>query len=151
MRVAHGIYPWGNTLVRRSLDGESFLGRLWMVFLGGVGEGKGTRQGKYYRVVFAGDVRVQRAPFFMLCITYWSVGVSLQHVSDHRERPPILDTLVSMSCSSWDSSTTLFHTLKTVKVLLHLVPSRTPRRSGYGVLCTCVFVTCYFCYMFSLG
>jgi hypothetical protein len=28
------------------------------------------------------------------------------------------------------------HTLKTVKGLLHLVPSRTPRNSGYGVLCT---------------
>ncbi len=57
----------------------------------------------------------------------------------------------SMRCSSWDSSTTLFHTLKTVKGLLHLVPSRTPRSSGYGVLCTCVYVTCYFCYMFRLG
>jgi hypothetical protein len=31
----------------------------------------------------------------------------------------------------------LFHGLKTVKGLLHLVPSRTPRGSGYGVLCTC--------------
>ena len=70
MEVAHGIYPWVIALVRRSLDGHPFLGRLWMVFLGGVGEGKGTRQGKYYRVVFAGDTRVQTVPFFMLYIIY---------------------------------------------------------------------------------
>ena len=40
------------------------MGRLWMVFLGGTGEGKRTRQSKYYRVVFARDVRVQTDPFF---------------------------------------------------------------------------------------
>ena len=38
-----------------------------------------------------------------------------------------------------------FHALKTVKGLLYLVPSRTPRSSGYGVLCTCVL-----CYMLFL-
>ena len=42
------------------------------------------------------------------------MGVSLQHAKGHRERPPILDALGSMRCSSWDRSTTLFHTLKTV-------------------------------------
>jgi hypothetical protein len=30
-----------------------------------------------------------------------------------------------------------FHTLKTVRRLIHIVPSRTPRSSGYGVLFTC--------------
>ena len=92
------------------------------------------------------------SPIFLCYILYieqW--WFSLQHVKDHRERRPILDDLGSMRCSSWDSSTTLFHTLKTVKGLLHVVPSRTPRSSGYGVLCTSVYVTCYFCYMFSLG
>ena len=39
----------------------------------------------------------------------------------------------------------LFHELKTVKDLMHLVPPRTPRRSGYGVLCTCGL-----CYMLFL-
>jgi hypothetical protein len=39
----------------------------------------------------------------------------------------------------------LVHTLKTVKGLLLLVPSRTPRSSGYGVLCTCGL-----CYMLFL-
>jgi hypothetical protein len=103
-------------------------------FLGGTGEGKRTRQGKYCRVVFGGDTRVQTAPFGLF-----------------EERPPILDALGCMHCSSWDSSTTLLHALKTVKGLLHLVPPRTPRSSGYGVFYTCVYVTCYFCYVFSLG
>ena len=59
---------------------------------------------------------------------------------------PILDTLDSTCCSSWDSSIDdLFHTLKTVKGQLHLVPSRTPRSSGYGVL-----YTCGLCYMLFL-
>ena len=83
--------------------------------------------------------------------TVKDLEVSLQQASDHCERTPILDALGSMRCSSWDISTTLFHTLKTVKGLLHLVPPRTPRSSGYGVLYICVYVTCYFCYMFSLG
>ena len=58
MGAAHGIYPWGSALVRRSLDEKTF----WVVvdfFLGWSGEGKRTRQGKYCSVVFAGDTRVQ--------------------------------------------------------------------------------------------
>jgi len=39
----------------------------------------------------------------------------------------------------------LFHTLKTVKELLHLVPLRTPRNSVYGVLYTCGL--CYMLFM----
>jgi hypothetical protein len=39
----------------------------------------------------------------------------------------------------------LFHALKTVKGMLHLVPTRTPRISRYGVLCTCGL-----CYMLFL-
>ena len=45
----------------------------------------------------------------------------------------------------------LFHTLKTVKGLLRLVPSRTPQSSGMMFHVHEVYVTCYFCYMFSLG
>ena len=48
----------------------SRFGEVVDFFLGGTGEGKRTRQDKYYRVVFAGDVRVQTAPFFMLYIIY---------------------------------------------------------------------------------
>ena len=59
--------------MRRSLDEESF----WVVvdfFLGGVGEGKRTRQGKYCRVVFTGDARVQTAPFFYVIYYILSSG-----------------------------------------------------------------------------
>ncbi len=54
----------------------------WVVdfFLGGEGEGKRTRQGKYCRVVFAGDARVQTAPFFMLyiIIEQWGFRCSMR-------------------------------------------------------------------------
>jgi hypothetical protein len=43
--------------------------------------------------------------------------------------PPVLDSQDRhVYCSSFDN------TLKTMKGILHLVPSRTPRSSGYGVL-----------------
>ena len=41
MRAVHGIYPWCIALVRRSLDGEEFLGGLRIFFLGGRGRGRG--------------------------------------------------------------------------------------------------------------
>ena len=69
MGADHGIYPWDSELVRRSLDEKAF----WVVvdfLLGWTGEGKRTHQGKYYRVVFAGDTRVQTDPFFMIYIIY---------------------------------------------------------------------------------
>ena len=59
--------------MRRSLDGETF----WVgcgFFLGGVGVGKRTRQGKYCRVVFAGDARVQTDPFFYVIYYILSSG-----------------------------------------------------------------------------
>ncbi len=48
----------------------------WVVdfFLGGTGEGKRTRQDKYYRVVFGGDVRVQIGPFFYVIYYILSSG-----------------------------------------------------------------------------
>ncbi len=59
-------------------------------------------------------------------------------VSEH----PFLCTRVMFKFREPDD---LFHTLKTVKELLNLVPSRTPRSSGYGVL-----YSCGLCYMLFL-
>ena len=70
MGAVHGIYPWDRSLVRRSLDGEAFWVGCEFFFLGGEGEGKRTRQGKYYRVVFTGDEWVQTTPFFMFYIIH---------------------------------------------------------------------------------
>ena len=85
-------------------------------------------------------------PFFMLYIIYCSVEVSLLHDSGHREKclrhrcPGQTRAMFKLR-----QPVDLFTTLKTVKGLLYLVPSRTPRSSGYGVLCTCAL-----CYMLFL-
>jgi hypothetical protein len=70
---AHGIYPWDSALLRRSLDGEAFWVGCGCFFLGGAGEGKKTHQGKYCRVVFTGDVRVEQSHFlcYILYIEQW--------------------------------------------------------------------------------
>ncbi len=63
--------------------------------------------------------------------------------------PPVRDVLVNVRVLfKIRQPIDLFHTLKTVKGLLHLVSPRTPWISGYGVLCTCGL-----CYMLrdSLG
>jgi hypothetical protein len=39
MGTAYGIYPW--VALMGKFDGETFLGRLWMFFLGGSGGGRG--------------------------------------------------------------------------------------------------------------
>jgi hypothetical protein len=74
--------------------------------------------------------------------------------SDHREGvPDPRDPGQTRVLFKFRQPDDLFHTLKTVKGILHLVPSRTPRSSGYGVLYTCdlCYITCYFCCMLSLG
>jgi hypothetical protein len=65
-------------------DGETFLGGLLIFFLGGRGRGRGT-PGHDCRGVFAGQHEFQTA-LFMLYTIYCAVEVSLQHVSDNRER-----------------------------------------------------------------
>ena len=47
MGTVYGIYPWVNSLVMGILMGV-VLGRLWMGFLGGTGEGKRKLQDTYY-------------------------------------------------------------------------------------------------------
>ena len=68
------------------------------------------------------------------------MGVSLHHVSDHRERSPDPRCPGQYTLFKLGQLDDPFHTLKTVKGLLDLVPSRTPRSSGYGVLYTFVYV-----------
>ncbi len=79
---------WDLSLGQRTgdgrFDGEVFLGGLFIFFLGGRGRGRGT-PGHDCRGVFAGRREFQTA-LFMLNIIYYTVEVSLQHVSDNRER-----------------------------------------------------------------
>jgi hypothetical protein len=119
MGVTHGIYPWDNALVRRSLDGETFWGRLWMDFLGGWGRGRGFL-------------------WYILYIEEWGFHFSMCQTIVNDPRSSMTWAACAVQSGQIDD---LFHTLKTVKGLVHLVPPRTPRNCGYGVLCTYVYVT----------
>ncbi len=83
MGDTHEIYPWGNALVRRSLDGEEF----WVgcgFFSWGGGGGEEDSSGQVLQSRFDRRRVGSNSPIFLCYILY----------------------------SSWDSSTTLFHTLK---------------------------------------
>jgi hypothetical protein len=127
-------------------DGETFLGRLLIFFLGGRGRRRGGVRASTAELFSQDDTRFQTDPFFMLYVIYCVVEVSLMYASGHREKCPRPrcpgQTRVMFKLRQ---PVDLFLTLKTVKGLLYLVPPRTPRNSGYGVLCTCGL-----CYMLFL-
>jgi hypothetical protein len=114
------------------------LGRLWFFFLGGTGKGKWRRQVTFSMVCFfTGQCEFPNNPFYGIYYILSSGGFATVS-SDHREGAPGPrrpgQTRALLKFRQPDD---LFHTMKTVKGLVHLVPSRTPRSSGYGVLCTC--------------
>ncbi len=121
------IRRWG-----AGLDGEAFLGRLWMVFfLGGRGRGRGNSRTRTPESFFAGRRESPNIPFFMLYIIYWAVGVSLHSSVDN-------STTSSTHWRQWrDCYTSFLHGLHWVVGMVSYAHA--------------VYVTCYFCYMFSLG
>jgi hypothetical protein len=86
-----------------------------MVFLGGSGGGRESVRARSAGSVFAG-----RRAFL--------------NIREKFPRPRRPGQTCVFKCRQLDD---LFHILKTVKGLLHLVPPRTPRSSGNGVLYTC--------------
>jgi hypothetical protein len=120
-----------------------------MFFLGGEGEGKRNSRTRLPRR-FRRTTRVPNSPDYVIQYMLSSGGFAsacLQVIVKG-----VLDALFSARVLfNLRQPVDLFHTLKTVKGLLHLVPPRTPRSSGYGDYAHSVYVTCYFCYMFSLG
>ncbi len=101
-RSAQLIRRWG--LVRESvpgsahwwwggLDGEAFLGRLWMFFLGGRGRGRGP-PGCVFLRSFRRTNGLQTA-LFVFYIICWVVEVSFQHVfrPSRKGVPRSLDSL----------------------------------------------------------
>jgi hypothetical protein len=120
------------------------LGRLWMVFFfGGRGRGRGNSRARstwQNDLFFHWTTRVSKQRFYVIYYILSSGGFTTVWVRPSRTVSPILDDLGRhVWFSSFDNSTTSschFHKLKSVKGLLHLVPSRTPRNNGYGVLCT---------------
>ncbi len=124
------------------------MGRLWIFFLGGRGRGRGT-PGHVLQFVFTGRHEVPNSPFYVIYYIMISGGFTVES-SDHREGAPgprCPDQ--TRTLSKFRQPDDLFHTLKTVKGMLYLVPPRTPRISGYGVLCTCGL--CYMLFLLYVG
>jgi hypothetical protein len=146
MGAAQGICPWGSALVMRKSDGRAFWVGCGWFFLDGAGGGKRKRQGTSAGSVFAGRLALLNSPIFLLYIIYCSGNFAATCFRPSRTVPPNPrgpgQTLALFGFRHPDD---LFHALKTVKGLLYLVPPRTPRTSGYGVLCTCGL-----CYMLFL-
>jgi hypothetical protein len=142
-----GICPWGSALVMRKSDGRAFwVGCGWFFWAGRGGEEKAS--GHVSRVGFRWTTHTIKHPQFFYVIYYI---LNSGNFTDACFRPSRMvppnprgpgQTLAVFGFRHPDD---LFHALKTVKGLLHLVPPRTPRTSGYGVLCTCSL-----CYMLFL-
>ncbi len=116
-------------------DGEAFWVGCGWFFVGGVGEGKRRLQGTFSMVCFFHwTMQVSEHPFlcYTLYIERWRFRCSIFRPSRRGPRSvtPWADTCALFKFRQPDD---LLHTLKTVKGLLHLVPSRTSRSSGYGV------------------
>jgi hypothetical protein len=131
------------------IDGETFLGRLLIFFFGGAGEGRRNsraRNVETMRRCFTGQCEFRT--FLCVCI-YNMLGsgsfaaTCLQAIAKGVLDPrlPWSDTFVVRLRQPVD----LVHTSKSVKGLLLLVPSRTPRSSGHDFYTHAVYVV--MCYM----
>ena len=153
MGTDHGICPWDITLVMGIFDGWTFwVGCGWFFFgsLGKDGDGEEKTTGHVYQGRFSLDNVsrcFQTSTFFLCYILYierWgflcTCFKTLGNVVPDPRCPG--QTRVWLKFRQPDD---LFHTLKTMWGLFHLVPPRTPRNSWYGVLCTCGL-----CYMLFL-
>ncbi len=125
--ITDGDCLWDLSLGKRTGDGEFDGETFWVgcgwFFLGGSGEGKRNYRSRT-AVCFRRTTRGSKQPF--LCYILYNEQWRFRFINFRQPDD-------------------LLHTLKTVKGLLHLVPSRTPRSSGYGVLSTCGL-----CYMIFL-
>jgi hypothetical protein len=136
-------------------DGETFLGRMWMLFFqGGRGRGNGI-PGRRTAETFSQDDASSKQPWvhviYHMLIRGGFTGACLQAIAKGVLDPrlPWADTCAIRFRQPVD----LVHTFKTVKGLLLLVPSRTPRSSGYDVYAHAVYVViCYVsktCYVWA--
>ena len=127
-------------------DGETFLGRTWMFFSGRGGGGKRDSRARAVET-FSQDDASSKQPWVYVIYYMLSSGgfaaACLQAITKGvlDPRVPWADTVAVRLRQSVD----LVHALKTVKVLLLLGPSRTPRSSGYDVYAHAVYVV--ICYM----
>jgi hypothetical protein len=125
-------------------DGETFLGRTWMFFLGESG-GEEKLPGHSQQGRSLDDTRFQTAPFcYILYVDQWGFRFSMS--SGHREVGPRSSIALDNTCLfRFRQPVDLVHVLKKVKGLLLPVSPRTPRNSGYDVYSHVVYVV--ICYM----
>jgi hypothetical protein len=129
----------GHRIGDGKFDGKSFwVGCGWVFFVGRRGEEETPDHVQWGRFSFD-DTCFQTVPFFMLYIIYWTVGVSLNHVSDHRERCPRSSITWSDTCVVEVSTTwqPLPRTEENVRTWCTSFHHGTPRNSWYGVLLIC--------------
>jgi hypothetical protein len=116
-----------------------------MFFLGGRG-GKEKVSGHGQKGRSLDDARFQTVPFcYILYVEQWKFHCIMS--SGHREGGPRSSFTLGrhVRCFRTRQNVDLYHTLKTAKGLLPLVPPRTPRSSGYDVYADVVYVV--ICYM----
>jgi hypothetical protein len=131
------------------------LGRLWIFFLGGAGEGTRNSRTRTTESFSQDDTSLQTALFMLYIIVYieqW--GFSLQHATDNHERYP-------RSSRPWTdtSSVQASTTRRPVPQIEDSVTWGCFTSFHHGLhgavgmvfYADAVYVTYYFCYMFSLG
>ena len=150
MRTAYGMYHWVKYTGHGKSHGETFLGWSLIFFLGGRGRGRGSARASTAESFSQDDARFQTAPFFyVIYYILHSGGFHCSMLQAIAKSALDLDALGRhVAMFGLRQPVDLFHTLKTVKGLLYLVPPRTPRSSGYGVLCTCDL--CYMLFLLCL-
>jgi hypothetical protein len=126
-------------------DGETFLGRTWMFFLGWArGEEKAPGYGQQGRSL--DGTRFQTSPFcYILYISQWKFRCSIMRQTIANGGPDPRCPGQTGALFGFRQVVNLVHTLKTMEGLFLLVPSRTPRSSGYDVYAYAVYVV--ICYM----
>jgi hypothetical protein len=126
-----GVCLWDLSLGQHTgdgkLDGETFLGRTWMFFSGGVGEGKRNSRARLPKP-FRRTTRVPNRPVYVIYYILRSGGFAtacLQVIAKGVLDPRFF-FWVNTCTVRLRPPVDLVHTLKMVKGLLLLVPSRTP-------------------------
>ncbi len=126
------------------------MGRLWMFFLGGRG-GKRKRQGTVSRVGRWTTHAFKQSHFviYYMLISGGFSAACLQAITQGVLDPRL--PWAERALFRFRQPVDLVHALRTVKGMLLLVPSRTPRSSGYDVYAHVVYVVhmlyVYYMYM----
>ncbi len=128
------------------------MGRFWIFFLGGAGEGRRRRQDTFSIVCFfVGRHEFPNSPFYVIHYIFSNGGFTPAS-SDHREGAPgPRRPGQTRALFKFRQPDDFFHTLKTLNGLRSSFHHGLHGAVGMVFYAHMVYVTCYFCYMFSLG